>query len=505
MAANKFATFLHRNTNKIVVILVYAVLEWILILLLLLNSLFNYLITKFATLVGLKPPCPLCSRVDHILDPEKSRNLQRDLVCEAHASEISNLGFCSNHQKLAETERMCEDCSTSRPDHHHNHDGNSIGMRHRIAFISWVSHNELENGEDEIKKCSCCNKSLSSSGRFYPPPCLLLKPSWGDGDCATKATLVVEAIDDEEEEEEKNNGEDHEHQILSDIESFIFREVAEDRSSSISNLHSEEKDEKEDDDLAIAELDTSLEVMNMNCEKYDASDTHRFIPVELIDYVTFIDFGSSGLEEGVGEKEEKIETFVSESQVEAELVTVIENAEKKKVGDFERFNISMTCLEDSIVLEVAGSKEDSIVEVLPQSITAEEAETSPNDGKNVEAAMEEPDNTDKAYCNAANLPQSQEPICSYESTEEDESSTSDDDTQVQNAFEEFITLNNLCKSQALSIDSDNEEATLEDPDNAPQGTRIYLIFNECNTISSHLFMFPSWLVHSSKLAYANKT
>ncbi|KAF7816462.1 myosin-binding protein 3-like [Senna tora] len=482
MAANKFATILHRNTNKIIVILVYAVLEWVLILLLLLNSFFNYLITKFAKLVGLKPPCPWCSRLDHILEPQESTNLQRDLVCEAHATEISNLGFCSNHHKLAETERMCEDCLASRPNHHHHHNDdeieNSFGLRHRIAFISWVTHNnELENGENVIKKCSCCNKSMST--RFYPPPCLLMKPSWGDdGDYASKGTLIVEAIEEEEEEEEgykykdqKNNGSDHEHehehehQTLSDFESFILREMAEDRSSSVSNLHSDEKDEKEDEDLGIAEQDRSLEVMNMNFEKYQACETHRLIPLDLIDCITCVSFGACDSDECCAEeKEEKIETFASESQVEAELVKVSQNAEekKKRVGDFERLNISMTCLEDSIVLEVEGLREDSMFEMLPQStITTEgDDENSVNDGNNVEAeaTMEETDNT-QAFSDAANLSQSQEPISSYECTQEDESSTSDDDAEVQNAFEEFITQNNLC----------NEEETIEDPDNAPQG------------------------------------
>ncbi|XP_061354971.1 myosin-binding protein 3-like, partial [Gastrolobium bilobum] len=41
------------------------------------------------------------------------------------------------------------------------------------------------------------------------------------------------------------------------------------------------------------------------------------------------------------------------------------------------------------------------------------------------------------------LPQSQDPACSYECTQEDEYSTSDDNAEVQNAFDEFIAQNNL--------------------------------------------------------------
>ena len=85
MAANKFATMLHRNTNKITLVLVYAILEWILILpLLLLNSLFSYLIIKFADYFGLKRPCIWCTRIDHIIEPGKiNNNSCIDLVCEA--------------------------------------------------------------------------------------------------------------------------------------------------------------------------------------------------------------------------------------------------------------------------------------------------------------------------------------------------------------------------------------------------------------------------------------
>ncbi|RZC58252.1 hypothetical protein C5167_005547 [Papaver somniferum] len=105
MAGNKFATTLHRNTHKITLILVYAILEWILIYLLLLNSLFSYLIMKFANYFGLKPPCLFCSRIDHVLD-SKTKSYT-DLICENHCNEISSLSYCSKHRKLT-TDRCCE-------------------------------------------------------------------------------------------------------------------------------------------------------------------------------------------------------------------------------------------------------------------------------------------------------------------------------------------------------------------------------------------------------------
>ncbi|KAG4964063.1 hypothetical protein AAZX31_14G199800 [Glycine max] len=497
MATNNFATMLHRNTNKMVVILVYAVLEWLLIALLLLNSLFSYLITKFAKCVGLQPPCLWCSRVDHVLQKEHGTHLHKDLVCEAHAAEISKLGYCSNHQRLAETHSMCEDCLASRPNQHEN----SFGMRHRIAFISWVSsHGKHENEDDIMRRCSCCNESLSS--QLYPPY-LLLKPSWGNEDYTGKGSLIVEeAIDDEKEgdkdlefefEFERNNGEEDrddegvadEHQILSDIESFILREVAEDRSSSVSNLHSDEKDAEKDekeDDLIITELDPSgdhnfvsqftstmqgslygdrsLEVINMHFENYMDCDNHRLVPVKLIDSITSLNFESYKLKEDLREMEQKTQTqtFVNESPIEAQssileregLLTVDEKAEKTSVRELES-------LENCITLELEGLKQNSVDEVHPHRITAGEAQTSLNSDKSIEADTEEPDDTQ------VDPPQSQEPGCSSECTE-DESSSSDDD-EVQNAFDKFIAQNNLSKPQSLSNDDNSMEAAMQEPEN----------------------------------------
>ncbi|CAL0307655.1 unnamed protein product [Lupinus luteus] len=488
MAGNKFATMLHRNTNNMVVILVYALLEWVLIVLLLFNSLFSYLITKFAESVGLKPPCFWCSRVDHVLQPGKSTNLHKGLLCGTHAAEISKLGYCSNHRRLAETESMCVDCLASMPNHHEN----SFGMRHKISFVSWESH---ENGESKnIKKCSCCNESLSN--QIYPPY-LLMNPSWGDENFTSKGSRIVESLDDDKEGDREKNGEDHdhedegirdEHQTFSDIESFILREVAEDRSSSFSNLHSDGKDaEKEDkeDDLIITELDPSgadnfihqfadtsitqaslledrsLELMNMYFEDYVACDTRRLIPVKLIDSITSLNFESScKLDEDLGENEQKIHTFDIESPIEAQLsileeaslLTMDNNGEKTSMREIES-------LANFIVFDFEELKQNSLLEVQTQRITSDEAQTFPNEDNNVDAASEEQDNKQ------VDLPRSQELVYLYESTQEDGSSSSGDDAEIQNAFGEFIAQNNLSKAENLSNGDNNIDTSMEEPDN----------------------------------------
>ncbi|KAI9082175.1 hypothetical protein K1719_035915 [Acacia pycnantha] len=173
MAGNKFATMLHRNTNKITLVLVYAILEWILIIFLLLNSLFSFCILKFADYFGLKRPCVWCTRIDQIIEPgNNSKNSLRDLVCDAHASEISKLGFCNTHRRLAESEDMCEDCSSSSQKDY-------VKISKNFGFFPWlkqigmIQDVEIED-ENEILNCSCCGVRLDN--RFCPP-CFLIKPS----------------------------------------------------------------------------------------------------------------------------------------------------------------------------------------------------------------------------------------------------------------------------------------------------------------------------------------
>ncbi|KAM0986694.1 hypothetical protein ACFX2J_010896 [Malus domestica] len=196
MAANKFATMLHRNTNKITLVLVYALLEWTLIILLLLNSLVSYLIIKFSDYFGLRRPCLWCSRLEHILEPRNTKSSYRDLVCESHANEISHLGYCSNHQKLVESQDMCEDCS-SKPD--------CEEWSKKFAFFPWMkqigmirdSDEKVTDNGGEKLNCSCCGLSLD---KFYPS-CIVIKPSWEVLDYTQKQNLSLETGDDHQTEE----------------------------------------------------------------------------------------------------------------------------------------------------------------------------------------------------------------------------------------------------------------------------------------------------------------
>ncbi|GLT97927.1 hypothetical protein SLE2022_154690 [Rubroshorea leprosula] len=233
MAANKFATMLQRNTNRITLVLIYAMLEWVLIFLLLLNSLFWYLIIKFADYFGLKRPCIWCSRLDHLLDPKKEKNWDRDLFCDAHAGQISRLGFCSNHRKLAESEDMCEDCSSS-----------SAECSKNFAYFPWMKQIGLVRDGDGDLKCSCCGEI---SERKSYSPYLLIKPSWGLLDYTQKENLIDEAGTDIIEEGEGAHSEPRRSDFMGDD---VKAEQGSEENRGIQMVYNEERELEVDEEFS---------------------------------------------------------------------------------------------------------------------------------------------------------------------------------------------------------------------------------------------------------------
>ncbi|XWS63947.1 hypothetical protein CRYUN_Cryun06bG0145200 [Craigia yunnanensis] len=268
MAANKFASMLQKNTNRITLILVYALLEWILIILLLLNSLFSYLIIKFADYFALKRPCLWCTKLDHIFEPSKYKNSYRDLVCDDHANEISKLGYCSNHRKLAESQDMCEDClSSSRSD--------CCELSKKLAFFPWMKQvgliqdggdKVIENGEENFK-CSCCGVMLEKKWNF---PSLLIKPSWEVLGYPQKGNVITEAggVDDFADEGNVSDG----------IRSDFVADYQEDEQRIEENNSVEIISDGDDEGVKGSELekeDFSCYISSFDCNQMSANEDDR--------------------------------------------------------------------------------------------------------------------------------------------------------------------------------------------------------------------------------------
>ncbi|KAL6909497.1 hypothetical protein ACP4OV_001778 [Aristida adscensionis] len=178
MAGAGLTAALCKKSNRVARVLAYALLEWILIALLLANGVFSYLIARFAAFFGLAPPCALCSRlgVDSLFEQAHHGQVGggggggaeplRRVLCDAHAAEVSRLGYCRAHRRLADAGDLCEDCAAA---------ATAPGK----AVLSWMGRSEL--GERDLA-CACCGVALESG--FYSPPFLLpTPPRRSDSEC----------------------------------------------------------------------------------------------------------------------------------------------------------------------------------------------------------------------------------------------------------------------------------------------------------------------------------
>ncbi|EEC76042.1 hypothetical protein OsI_13222 [Oryza sativa Indica Group] len=167
-----------KRSNRVARVLAYALLEWILIALLLANGVFSYLISRFAAFFGLAPPCALCSRlgVDSLFEPRGegqgagAEPLCR-VLCDSHAAEVSRLGYCRAHRRLADAGDMCEDC---------------VSASAAAAASSWMRRSEL--GERDLA-CACCGVALESG--FISPPFLFPAPAACDVDCGHRRDAAM--------------------------------------------------------------------------------------------------------------------------------------------------------------------------------------------------------------------------------------------------------------------------------------------------------------------------
>ncbi|XP_071735583.1 myosin-binding protein 2-like [Rutidosis leptorrhynchoides] len=210
MVANKFATMLHNNTNRITLILIYVILEWTLIILLLLNSVFSYLIIKFAHFFGLNTPCFSCARIHRL--PYH--------LCELHSKEVSQMGFCSNHKKLAEFHDLCNDCSSS-----------VLGSRVKstnfmFSKVERIDVIHLDENDEVNLKCSCCDVNFEK--KFIDDSsCFVVHPVCDNFDSAETEDIVIDHVESHEIERQKQSivseeletGEYHA-EVMKDLKSF---------------------------------------------------------------------------------------------------------------------------------------------------------------------------------------------------------------------------------------------------------------------------------------------
>ncbi|KAL9666547.1 hypothetical protein QQ045_000881 [Rhodiola kirilowii] len=113
MASRTFIQYVEQEWGRLPHFLIFAILEWILMLTLFLDGILAFSATLFAKFFGLPVPCVLCTRFDNINIRRKTGFCYNESVCEAHRKEISHLAYCHVHKKLSDIRKMCEGCLLS--------------------------------------------------------------------------------------------------------------------------------------------------------------------------------------------------------------------------------------------------------------------------------------------------------------------------------------------------------------------------------------------------------
>lgn len=113
MAKRSFKRYVEQELGKLPHFIIFAVLEWLLIILLFIDGFLAFVSNVFAKFFELKIPCLLCTRLDHVLVHRNPDFYYNESICEAHKKDVSSLAYCHIHKKLSDIKKMCEGCLLS--------------------------------------------------------------------------------------------------------------------------------------------------------------------------------------------------------------------------------------------------------------------------------------------------------------------------------------------------------------------------------------------------------
>ncbi|GJN08404.1 hypothetical protein PR202_ga26317 [Eleusine coracana subsp. coracana] len=248
-AGKLLAAALHRRTHRVTSALAHAALEWVLIALLLINGVLAYAIARFADYFGLAPPCLLCSRVDRLFQADGCARRLRDVLCGEHAAEISALGYCLSHRRLAEACAMCEACLSSLKEV--SSEAGEKGRRRGVFLLrSCLVRNSPRELQGTRKRLRPREDTRGGGGRRRP---------------GAYAPLAQDELEDEEQEE--------------------VVEFPQERD--------EVEGQEEHEEKAVAVEDGSLEAMAQGEEI--APEDDRLVPVVALDEMTIADESAPSL------------------------------------------------------------------------------------------------------------------------------------------------------------------------------------------------------------------
>ncbi|KAM7475579.1 hypothetical protein LguiB_022822 [Lonicera macranthoides] len=156
--------FVEKKLGKFPYFLLYAILEWVIITLLLIDGFITFFCNEFAKFFELRTPCLLCTRIDHIILHRDCDIYYNDSICEDHKKDISSLAYCHVHRKLSEIRSMCEGCLISfatekESDCDTYKSLTGVLNKDTDAFVD----DDLGNNEkSNVPRCSCCGEPLKT-------------------------------------------------------------------------------------------------------------------------------------------------------------------------------------------------------------------------------------------------------------------------------------------------------------------------------------------------------
>ncbi|KAL6318748.1 hypothetical protein AAG906_001221 [Vitis piasezkii] len=170
MAWRSFKRIVEQELGYLPQFVIYAILEWVVIILLFLDGFIGFVANEFAKFFELKTPCLLCTRIDHVLVHRNPSFYYNDSICEDHKKDVSSLAYCHAHRKLSDIRRMCEGClisfATERGDDCETH-RSLVGILHNNVepFVDndHKMHVKLPVGQVDksgVHQCSCCGGPL---------------------------------------------------------------------------------------------------------------------------------------------------------------------------------------------------------------------------------------------------------------------------------------------------------------------------------------------------------
>ncbi|XP_008239682.1 PREDICTED: probable myosin-binding protein 5 isoform X1 [Prunus mume] len=192
MAKRSFTRYVEQELGKLPHFVIYALLEWMLIILLFIDGFLAFAANEFAKFFELRIPCWLCTRIDHILVHRDQDFYYNDSICEAHRKDVSYLAYCHNHKKLSDIRKMCEACLLSFATEKESDCDtykSLVGILHKDleCFVEDDYHQiqlsvpaartweeaagQVENSGSIVQvSCSCCGVPLkmSSTSSAYP-------------------------------------------------------------------------------------------------------------------------------------------------------------------------------------------------------------------------------------------------------------------------------------------------------------------------------------------------